>query len=828
VGNPNYILDAIAKVNYGKYDLIYHVLYLIHPELHKFVRKWSPNDGFTGAPQMWPLSVFFRANLYKLIDHRKYLFNGWMRPFSIISPEVGSLRVLSNLNWCPDPLKWYVREHPFRWPTCTQAVEKQCTFALKWARMNRCSCIHNMQTMPKMTRLENEMLSWLENELRERLHAQAEFSSKADAPIVLSATGKFVDKNCRWNKFLTSDKSDAFSEEVRNMPSNGIRSYVYKLCLNGAVSMETQEISNQHKLCMKTLFTEAFVSADQNLSLQDDDIDPELPASFQNDDIASKWEIDEFLGNRDIELILPDKRGLRLVSIAPSSARTAKVALTVLAQVSRLFILQNETNIISQWQRMAEILFQDKRRPASVNDVNFIETLCVPDQSFSDILKSSSVYFKFGESFVQVFDISIAAADYTESTANKLIEILTYNENTGLYVFRVDADPKSEAILPILVEKGGRYFQCASAFYRSRSKNNTEMCRVVTRSLNNVSEKGYFHTHFHLQKPKGQPRDWKSSVSTDIGVAFKDELMFPCKVNKQYDQLQYLVFIPTSSQTTEPGSKYSLLLNASSEHTSALWSVKDGLKMSQMFLRAMVNNAVNEFKLSTVSESILSDAVNDSKLPKSNVSQEFLVSESIISELASMLNSLQEKKPSVPELLTRSMIDLALRCTVTSTGNADGFVHLLLGYKDVTKETVWLYGYFVKHQQCLVLLPYTDDPVREVLLTASALKTYLDIVLGSDIQIQQLQWRKVSRMSDNSGYYAFKQFVVNAREIKTSGRDYLTMYEQDKNSETSIPSWIERGVFTQKQMNRIKEAWKNEILNFQKQSSDKLYELLRF
>ena len=84
------------------------------------------------------------------------------------------------------------------------------------------------------------------------------------------------------------------------------------------------------------------------------------------------------------------------------------------------------------------------------------------------------------------------------------------------------------------------------------------------------------------------------------------------------------------------------------------------------------------------------------------------------------------------------MIDLALRCTVTSTGNADGFVHLLLGYKDVIKETVWLYGYFVKHKQCLVLLPCINDPVREVLLIASALKTYLDIVLGSDIRIQQL------------------------------------------------------------------------------------------
>jgi hypothetical protein len=384
------------------------------------------------------------------------------------------------------------------------------------------------------------------------------------------------------------------------------------------------------------------------------------------------------------------------------------------------------------------------------------------------------VYFKLGESFVQVFDISIAATDYTETAANKLIEIiLTYNENTGLYVFRVDADPESAAILPILLEKGGKYFQCASAFYRNRKKKDSEMCRVVTRSLDKVSQKGYFHSQFYLKKPKGEPYDWISGVSTDIGVSTQDELVFPCQVKKQYDQLQYLVFIPTSSQTTEPGSKYSLLLNAASEQMSELWSVNDGLKMSQMFVHAMVNHAVNEFKLyeSTVSQESVSDAnaVNEFKLLESKVSQEFLVSESVIGELASMLNSLQVTKPSLPEFLTTSMIDLAMRCTVTSTGNADGFVHLLLGYKDVTKETVWLYGYFVKHQQCLVILPCTNDPVREVLLTASALKTYLDIVLGSDIQIQQLQWRKVSRIVKNlmlSSWRAKATLIVVSMQVR--------------------------------------------------------------
>jgi hypothetical protein len=253
--------------------------------------------------------------------------------------------------------------------------------------------------MPKMTRLENEMLSWLESELRERLHDQAAFASKPDAPIVLTATGEFVNKNCRWSNYLSGTTLYLFSEEVRNMPSNGIRSYVYKLCLNDAASMETQDILIQHKTYLKSLFTAAFVSAAENPShQQSNDIDPEL--TLCNDDIASKWDIDEFLENRDIRLILPDNKGLLLVSIAPSSARTAKVALTVLAQVSRLFILQNENNIISQWQRMAEILFEDKMRPPSQLDVDFIQTLCVPDISFSDILKSSSVYFKLGESFI--------------------------------------------------------------------------------------------------------------------------------------------------------------------------------------------------------------------------------------------------------------------------------------------------------------------------------------------------------------------------------------------------------------------------------------------
>ena len=92
-----------------------------------------------------------------------------------------------------------------------------------WARMNRCSCIYDMQyTFLKLSPIEKEMLSWLEKEVRPKLHATAQFDGKVDTPIKRDAY-VFVNGNCLWNEFVTGnprklpteDDEDAIVKHVR-------------------------------------------------------------------------------------------------------------------------------------------------------------------------------------------------------------------------------------------------------------------------------------------------------------------------------------------------------------------------------------------------------------------------------------------------------------------------------------------------------------------------------------------------------------------------------------------------------------------------------------
>jgi len=170
---------------------------------------------------------------------------------------------------------------------------------------------------------------------------------------------------------------------------------------------------------------------------------------------------------------------------------------------------------------------------------------------------------------------------------------------------------------------------------------------------------------------------------------------------------------------------------------------------------------------------------------------------------------------------------LAMKCTV----NIYGVTHLLLGYKDVNNNSVWLYTYFLKSTQSLVILSCSSDPVREVVHIASILRVYLSIVANSKITIVQLQWKEISSFQSNSGYYVFKEFIENAREFKHSGQHYYSQYLRDRDldfSNRKIPSWILRRNFTSKQMDQIHISWQKELFKNKRQSPDKLYELLGF
>jgi len=63
----------------------------------------------------------------------------------------------------------------------------------------------------------------------------------------------------------------------------------------------------------------------------------------------------------------------------------------------------------------------------------------------------SSTLFRFEGHFVQRQRVTIETDDTTEILASKLIEKLTYNVETGLYVFDVQGEVNKNAIVPILL-----------------------------------------------------------------------------------------------------------------------------------------------------------------------------------------------------------------------------------------------------------------------------------------------------------------------------------------------------------------------------------------
>ena len=64
---------------------------------------------------------------------------------------------------------------------------------------------YDMQhTFLKLSLIEIEMLSWLEKEVRPKLHATDQYHGKVDTPIKQNANG-FVKGNCLWNEFISGN-----------------------------------------------------------------------------------------------------------------------------------------------------------------------------------------------------------------------------------------------------------------------------------------------------------------------------------------------------------------------------------------------------------------------------------------------------------------------------------------------------------------------------------------------------------------------------------------------------------------------------------------------
>jgi hypothetical protein len=127
-------------------------------------------------------------------------------------------------------------------------------------------------------------------------------------------------------------------------------------------------------------------------------------------------------------------------------------------------------------------------------------------------------------------------------------------------------------------------------------------------------------------------------------------------------------------------------------------------------------------------KTIVSDAYSCHYFGKKK-NQDIFVSDTLTDELVSLDAFLQEQSSDDDISLTDSIADLSRTC---SEFKHAGIIHLLLGYnKDVRKETVWLYAYFIRQSQTLVFLPCSSDPTRDVLMAASTIKNYLQSILSS-------------------------------------------------------------------------------------------------
>ena len=773
-----------------------HILQFIHPTLSHFVVRLPETNNFLLNPQKWPVTLFIRSNLYRQRNDDSLMYNGWENPFGTKT----LLKMIKDLEWCSDPFFWYANKFNNAWLSCTKAKSNASAFSLVWARMNRCSCIYDMnEDVPKLTLIEKQILTRLSKEVRPSLYRK-NFLGKVDTPIKKDAAGRFITGNCLWNDFVLGKERKETKEDL-----DDIDVYVSVFELTEVADKEMHIFSKELKLALRSQFNEVFSST----------VNPSNVLNHQPVLADSKWQLDESLRKEGFSFI--DKENIHLVTLKKSSPCSAIAALSIFAHASRLVVLLNETTHLNNWQIMAKSLFsRDFAPPGDVN--TFVASTCKEGTSYSTIWEEASIFFKFGKEFVRVLKFTIADTHTSQDVANTLIEALTYDERTGLYVFILDPNcvltQKCSTFAPMLLQKDGKHFQCIAAVHISRTTTD-RVHRLVTKSSEGIMDNGYFQNMIFMQSSnKEKTLQLKVSKPSKITT----DKTFPFWLNKQFDQLYCLVYIPTITQKTVWGSNFSMELDNSLEKINSLFSTKDYLSlatsshMTQIILRTMVDDAINQFRLHEFT----------SKNP-----QDFVVSDTVIKELSSLFDSMHETNSLSEGCLTTGMKELAMKCTVNFTG----VTHLLLGYEDVNNNSVWLYAYFLKSTQSLVILSCSSDPVREVVHIASILRDYLSIVANSRITIVQLQWKKISSFQSNSGYYVFKEFIQNAREFKKTGHHYYFQYLRDRDLDFSSrkkPSWILMRNFTSKQMDQIQLTWQTELFKNKPQSHEKLYELLEF
>jgi len=105
----------------------------------------------------------------------------------------------------------------------------------------------------------------------------------------------------------------------------------------------------------------------------------------------------------------------------------------------------------------------------------------------------------------------------------------------------------------------------------------------------------------------------------------------------------------------------------------------------------------------------------------------------------------------------------------------------------------------------------SNDQTRDVMMAASTIKKYLEVIQESKIQeVWKLQWNQVSTSSSNIDFHVFKEFLLYAQVMqktkkgKEDEEDNLTLFNSVTEVGNEIPTWILRNL-TPNQMEQIQK-----------------------
>jgi hypothetical protein len=106
-------------------------------------------------------------------------------------------------------------------------------------------------------------------------------------------------------------------------------------------------------------------------------------------------------------------------------------------------------------------------------------------------------------------------------------------------------------------------------------------------------------------------------------------------------------------------------------------------------------------------------------------------------------------------------------------------VHIFTTYRDVSQNDYWVYAYYLCSSKKLVVLSGSKDPIYKIYAVAGNIKALLKIKLEKDICVHHIRWKRVPLTQSSSGYYAVKQFLVNAQSLNINpADDYLKQIER--------------------------------------------------